>query len=182
MVERGIFRPVLPEIDEAGTLRLRSLVQRERSAEVAPEPLRRLAALLPAKPDLAEAAGVRLRLSKRAVKRLASAASRSQGDAARPQALAFRIGQDEAIDRILLGQDEPEAMRGKLEELRDWKPPRFPVGGGDLISMGLSPGPVVAQTLQAIQRDWIERGFPSDQEEVRALARLHVDHALRANQ
>ena len=182
MAERGIFRPVLPEIDEAGTQRLRSLVERERIAKAAPEPLRRLAALLPSSPDLAEAAAVRLRLSKKAVKRLVSAAARADGDTAKPQALAYRIGRDEAVDRILLGNEEPGAMRARIDELRDWQPPRFAVGGGDLIAMGLSPGPVVAKTLQAIQRDWIERGFPSDQEEVRTLARLHVDQALRASQ
>jgi poly(A) polymerase len=182
MVERGIFRPVIPEIDEAGIRQLRSLVERERTASVAPEPLRRLAALLPPRADLAEATAVRLRLSKKAVKRLVSAASMSNGDSAKPQALAYRVGPDEAIDRILLGHEEPEAMRAKIEELRDWKPPRLAVGGGDLIAMGLSPGPIVAKTLQAIQRDWIERGFPSNQEEVQALARLHVDQALRESQ
>ena len=182
MVDRGIFRPMLPEIDQAGTERMQSLVERERTAGVAPEPLRRLAALLPPRPELAEATAVRLRLSKKAVKRLVAAASRSNGDSAKPQALAYRIGQDEAIDRILLGEEEPEAMTAKIAELRDWQPPRFTLGGGDLIAMGLSPGPVVAQTLQAIQRDWIERGFPSDGEEVRALARSHVDQALRASQ
>lgn len=182
MVERGIFRPVIPEIDEAGIGRLRSLVERERIASVGPEPLRRLAALMPPRPDLAETTAARLRLSKKAVKRLVSAASRSSGDVAKPQALAYGIGRDEAIDRILLGDEEPEAMSAKVEELRNWKPPRFAVGGGDLIAMGLSPGPMVAQTLQAIQREWIERGFPSDQEEMQALARLHVDQASRASQ
>jgi poly(A) polymerase len=182
MLERGIFRPVLPEIEEAGVARLRSLVVRERIAGLAPEPLRRLAALLPAKADLAEATAMRLRLSRKAMKRLASAASRSNGDAGKPQALAYAIGQDEAIDRILLGDEEPEVMGAKIEELRGWKPPRLQIGGGDLIAMGLSPGPVVAQTLQAIQREWVERGFPSDGEELRALARRHVDQALRASQ
>jgi poly(A) polymerase len=182
MAELGIFRPVLPEIDEAGTKRLQALVEREGTARVPPEPLRRLSALLPATPELAEATAARLRLSKKAAKRLVSAASRSSGDTVKPQALAYRIGRDEAIDRILLGDEEPEAMRAKIEHLRDWTPPRFQIGGGDLLSMGLCPGPVVAQTLQAIQRDWVERGFPSDQEEVRALARLHVDQALRASQ
>lgn len=182
MVERGIFRPVLPEIDDAGIHRLRSLVARERTAKVAPEPLRRLAALLPANPDLAETTAARLRLSKKAVKRLVSAASRTSGDTSHPQALAYRIGLDEAVDRILLDEEGPEAMRERLEELNDWNRPRLAVGGGDLIASGLSPGPLIARTLQAIERDWIERGFPSDEEEVRALVRVHVDQALRASQ
>src|SRR3954471_17682648 len=55
MVERGIFRPVLPEIDEAGAARLERLVEREQAAETPPDPLRRLAALLPADPEVAAA-------------------------------------------------------------------------------------------------------------------------------
>jgi poly(A) polymerase len=181
MVDRGILRPVLPEIDEAGIARLRSLLDRERTAGLEPEPLRRLAALLPPRPDLAEAMAIRLRLSKKAVKRLVSAASRD-GDIAKPHALAYAIGRDEAIDRILLGAAGSDAYTGNIEALRHWERPRFPLGGGDLIAMGLAPGPVVARTLQAIERDWVERDFPSGEKEVRALARAHVDQVLRASQ
>jgi len=48
--------------------------------------------------------------------------------------------------------------------------------------MGLEAGPVVAATLQAIERDWAAAGFPADTKEVRALARRHVDQALRSSQ
>jgi hypothetical protein len=40
----------------------------------------------------------------------------------------------------------------------------------------------VAATLQAIESDWAAAGFSSDKEVVRALARRHVDQALRASQ
>jgi poly(A) polymerase len=56
------------------------------------------------------------------------------------------------------------------------------VSGGDLIAMGLEPGPVVAATLQAIERDWAASGFMTDSAAVRALARRHVDQALRSSQ
>jgi hypothetical protein len=45
--------------------------------------------------------------------------------------------------------------------------------------MGLEAGPVVAATLQAIERDWAASGFSPDRAAVRALARRHVDQALR---
>ena len=48
--------------------------------------------------------------------------------------------------------------------------------------MGLEAGPIVAATLQAIEREWVRAGFPADRKEVRALARRHVDQALRASQ
>jgi poly(A) polymerase len=45
--------------------------------------------------------------------------------------------------------------------------------------MGLAPGPVVAATLQAVERAWIANGFPADDEQVRALAQAEVERALR---
>ena len=72
MIERGILRPVLPEID--GADRLGALVAAEQAAGIAPEPIRRLAALLPPDPDVAADVAARLRLSRRAGKRLVAAA------------------------------------------------------------------------------------------------------------
>jgi hypothetical protein len=48
--------------------------------------------------------------------------------------------------------------------------------------MGLEKGPVVAATVQALERAWAEAGFPEDAESQRALARAAVDQALRASQ
>jgi poly(A) polymerase len=173
MIARGILRPVLPAIESADTLA--ALIAAERAAGIAPEPVRRLAALLPADPNAAAAVAARLRLSKRAARRLVSAAERTL-DA--PEALAYRIGAAEAIDRFLLnGPPLPD-----LAALARWQRPRLAVGGGDLIAMGLEAGPVVASTLQAIERDWAAGGFSRDSKEVRALARRHVDQALRSSQ
>jgi poly(A) polymerase len=175
MVGRGILTPVLPEIDRSGVQRLKELIQREQAAGVEGEALRRLAALLPPDPAIAASMAARLRLSNKASKRLVSAAEQDAGEAEEPRALAYRIGIEEAIDRLLLRQSDP-AM---IQCLRGWEKPRFPLSGGDLIAMGLKPGPIVARTLQALERDWISQGFPDDEKAVRALARTHVDRALR---
>ena len=177
MVEHGIFRPVLPEIDLAAADRLAELVRKEAAAAVGPDGLRRLAALLPADPDTAASVAARLRLSNKALKRLVSAASRSEADPADPQILAYRIGRDEAVDRLLLSGGED-----KVAGLADWERPRLHIGGGDLIEMGLAAGPAVARTLQAVEQEWAEKGFADDLEEQRLLARRHVDQALRDNQ
>ena len=173
MIANGILRPVLPEIRAAD--RLTALVGAEAEARIAAEPIRRLAALLPADPEVAAAVAARLRLSKRAARRLVSAVDPTL-DA--PEPLAYRIGNAEAVDRFLLaGKTEID-----LPALQLWPRPRLGIGGGDLIAMGLQPGPVVAATLQAIERDWAAAGFPDDKAEVRALARRHVDQALRSSQ
>jgi poly(A) polymerase len=170
MIARGILRPVLPEIEAAG--RLAALVAAEAEAGIAADPIRRLAALLPADPAVAASVAARLRLSKRAARRLVSAADPAR-DA--PEPLAYRIGSEEAVDRFLLAGDTGI----DLKALQGWKRPRIAVGGGDLIAMGLEAGPVVAATLQAIEREWAASGFSADVGEVRALARRHVDQALR---
>jgi poly(A) polymerase len=178
MVERDILKPVLPEIGAAGVERLAALVRREREAKVAGNPLRRLAALLPPDPEAAASVAARLRLSKKAGKRLIAAADRSSGDDADPGLLAYRLGIEGAVDRILLGGGDT----GKTRLLDHWQRPRLLVGGGELIALGLEPGPVVARTLQAIEREWSEAGFPPGRDAQRALARRHVDRALRAGQ
>lgn len=175
MIARGIFRPVLPEI--IGADRLAALVEAELAAEIGPDPLRRLAALLPADPRVATDVAARLRLSNKQTRRLAAAADARLED--EPQeALAYRIGQTEAIDRLLLhGTPGPG-----LKALEHWQKPRFPLSGGEIIAMGLSAGPQVAAALQATEREWILAGFPADKAAVRAMARRHVDQLLRSSQ
>jgi poly(A) polymerase len=176
MAERSILRPVLPEIGAAGVARLARLVASETAAGIAPDSVRRLAALLPPDPEVARAVAARLRLSKKAAKRLVSAAARAEGHHIDPAILAYRIGRDEAVDRLLLDGDDRAAG------LSAWERPRLLVSGGDLIEMGLKPGPAVAETLQAIEREWAREGFADDEEAQRRLARRLVDQALRDHQ
>jgi len=170
MIERGIFRPVLPEIESAD--RLDALVVAERAAGIGPAAIRRLAALLPADPQIAASVGARLRLSNKLAARLVAGTGTAL-DA--PEPLAYRIGASEAVDRILLhGRTAPG-----LKQLASWKRPQMPVGGGDLIGMGLTAGPVVAKTMQALEEEWIAAGFPAGKADVRAMARRLVDQELR---
>ncbi len=182
MVGRGILRPVLPEIDKSGVDELAELVRREAACGCEPHPVRRLAALIPPDPELAASVGARLRLSNKTLKRLVSAAARLREPVEHPRALAYRIGCEEAVDRLLLLGEPRGDLAEKVACLRSWKIPRLPLSGGDLIAMGLMPGPAVAKTLQAIERDWIAHDFPSDRESVRLLARHHLDRVLRASQ
>ncbi|WP_420137153.1 CCA tRNA nucleotidyltransferase [Sphingomonas sp.] len=171
MVDRAILTPVLPEIDRGGVARLATLVAREGPA--GGDPVRRLAALLPPDPGLADQVGARLKLSNAQRKRLALAAE--PGDPGAPRTLAYAIGLSAARDRLLLRSADAAA---DLAELDHWSPPRLPLGGGDLVAMGLTAGPVVAGTLRAIERRWVDEGFP-DADRVRAIAIEEVARALR---
>ena len=153
MVERGVLKPVLPEISAEGVAELEALISAEKAAAIAPDALRRLAALLPRDPKVAEGVGARLKLSNKARKRLACSAGHDLGSSS--EALAYRLGTECAVDRLLLAGRPADAAH-----VRHWRAPKLPVRGGELIARGLVEGPIVARTLRAIEDRWIEAGFP----------------------
>ena len=152
MAERGLFTPVVPEFSDVA--RLGRLVADERTAAIRPDPLRRLAALLPSDPATAERIAARLKLSNKAKKRLSSAANQQLG--LNPKALAYRIGVEGAVDRLLLCGRPADARA-----IAKWSPPRMPIGGGDVIARGIMEGPDVARTLRRIEDAWEAAGFPT---------------------
>ncbi|WP_116089799.1 CCA tRNA nucleotidyltransferase [Sphingomonas crusticola] len=171
MVEHGIFAPVLPEVDGDSVARLARLVAREGAS--GGDAVRRLAALLPADPTIAEQVAARLKLSNNQRKRLMLAAEPGEPEPAR--LLAHAIGVTAARDRLLLRSDDPTAG---LAQLYGWTPPRLPIGGGDLVKLGLTAGPIVAATLHAIERRWVDEGFP-EKARVMAIADEEVAQVRR---
>ncbi len=153
MDELGVLSVILPEARVAA---LDELVVQEQRQAVSPDPLRRLAALLPADGPAAESVASRFRLSGKQKKRLVLAAAREAAPPAGPgnaRALAFRLGRDAAVDRLLLSG-------GDTAPLIDWDIPVFPLKGGDVVARGIKAGPDVARTLQAVEARWVAEGFP----------------------
>ena len=163
MLDRAILKPVVPEIERGAASRLAALVNAERDAEIEPDTVRRLSALLPRDPVVAEKVAVRLKLSTKMRKRLACSADEDLD--ANPNALAYYVGRTCAIDRLLLAGRTREAANAA-----NWQVPALPIGGGELIKRGLEPGPVVAKTLRAVERTWVESGFPDNAELERIIA------------
>lgn len=170
MEAHAILRPVLPEIDAGGTARLAQLAQAEATAGIAPDPIRRLAALLPCDPVVGEAIAGRLKLSTLQRRRLLAAL---QDRDAPPHEDAYRAGVEAAIDRQLLAGHPAVAA-----ELARWTPPALPLTGGALVARGLAKGPDVARTLRAVETRWIAEGFP-DATRVERIADEAVDQLLR---
>ncbi|HQS97865.1 MAG: polynucleotide adenylyltransferase [Novosphingobium sp. 17-62-19] len=162
MAELGVLAQVLPEAQVAG---LEALTTHESALGIAPDALRRLAALLPADPPLTDQVAARLRLSVAQRKRLACAAARDGGvlDA---RAMAYRLGMTEAQDRLLLAGEAVAPLNG-------WDVPIFPLKGGAIVARGVTAGPEVARLLKAVESRWVAEGFP-DQTRVSAL----LDEAL----
>lgn len=152
MYQQAVLGVVLPETGDREIVAFEKLAEAERAAGLPPSPIRRLAALLPADPKVAEHVAARLRLSSAQKKRLATAADRGipPGD---PRALAYRLGADEAIDRLLLAGEDPAPVI-------DWPIPRLPLKGGEIVAKGIAAGPEVARMLQAVEARWVAEGFP----------------------
>ncbi|WP_414889431.1 CCA tRNA nucleotidyltransferase [Sphingomonas sp. Leaf67] len=170
MVGHGIWTPVLPEIDAAAVERLAALAAGEATAGIAPDPIRRLAALL----DTGNAEGVtaRLKLSNAHRKRIATALGRN--DARQAQETGYRLGVEGAIDQLLLA-GEPETAASLI----GWTRPALPLSGGALVARGLARGPDVAKALRLVEDRWIAEGFPGAAR-TGAIADDVVAQALRA--
>ncbi len=153
MRERGVLPVILPEACPPQVAALARLIAAETAQCVAPDPVRRLAALLPPSPDVAETVAARLRLSKAQRARLVSAAERKADDAASPFALAYRLSLPVATDRLLLAGGDAQGLQG-------WSPPVFPLKGGAIVARGITAGPAVARLLQAVEARWVAEGFP----------------------
>jgi poly(A) polymerase len=153
MRTRGVLPVVLPEAGKHEIEALERLIQAERAAGVEPDAIRRLAALIPPVPALAETVAARLRLSRRQGGRLACAAARTPDDVQDPRALAYRSGAPCATDRLLL-------IGADVDLLAGWEPVRFPLKGGEIVARGVAAGPQIARVLRAVETRWIAEGFP----------------------
>ena len=153
MRARGVLPVILPESCPPQIALLARLIAAESAQGIAPDPVRRLAALLPPMPEIAETVAARLRLSKAQRARLMSAAERKPDDCTNPKALAYRLTPPFATDRLLLTGGDARVLEG-------WSVPAFPLKGGAIVARGVTAGPLVARLLQQIEARWVAEGFP----------------------
>jgi len=153
MAEAGALDHWLPEY--AGAARLKALVAREE----APDPLRRLAAIV--SPSAATAVARRLKLSTQDSLRLQLMLEPAvPGDPENRRAALYRLGTSLFVDRVLL--EGPGDWQAALALARRWTPPELPISGADALALGLKPGPQVGALLEAVERWWIAGDFSAD--------------------
>lgn len=153
MRELGVLQVVLPETCPQHIEQLGQVILAEREQGFAPDPMRRMAALLPPVTEIAETVSARLRLSRAQRGHLVAVAARQASDLANPFALAYFESPAVAADRVLLQGGDARALNG-------WEPPQFPLKGGEIVARGVDAGPRVAATLRKVERSWVEEGFP----------------------
>ena len=61
-----------------------------------------------------------------------------------------------------------QAWRDRYVLAERWQPPRFPLGGADVVALGVPPGPRVGELLRALEAWWIADDFAADETALRA--------------
>jgi poly(A) polymerase len=159
MIDKGIFTPFLPELSKSAADKLRHLVEREAQFKQPVSLPARFLALLTRDIVAADKVAARLKLSNKMREGFAQRLRAGVPTPANVRAIAYRADIDAARDAVMLyavDTDAPEC----LARLEQWDIPTLVIKGGELISMGLPPGPLVAKTLQAIEAAWIQEDFP----------------------
>jgi poly(A) polymerase len=177
MLSLGIVQHYLPWATSLD--RLRWVAELEQRHGLAPDSIRRLAALTltGCGREVAET----LKLSRAEGDRIIDLdAARDPFDASSPQAVRRQIyawGNDGARDRLVLDwldRIEQAAGSAALSIIESWPRPRFPIKGVDIVRMGVPEGPRVGEILQRVERWWIEHDFAPDRAACLAFARNQV--------
>ena len=181
MCAESIFDPILPEVEHPD--RLKILIWLESRAlvrpHIAPDPLRRLASLLPPDRAAALAVGARLHLSNVQIQRLGGIAagwSRATPDLA-PQELRrllHRLGPDLMRDRVLVSWSDERRINdissstetarwiAMLDFIDQWSQVTFPIRGQDALDLGCPPGPTIGTMLDEVELWWEENDYQPD--------------------
>ena len=85
----------------------------------------------------------------------APATSPSGGGFWEARALAYRLGLEQALDRLLLTGADTSPLNG-------WTIPTFPLKGGEIVARGIKAGPEVLRILRAVEDRWVAEGFPGE--------------------
>lgn len=174
MQEHAILACVLPLAPRPGLLT--RLVEIERTCDLPPDAMTRLAALAVETFEDVACLSSRLRLSRDESAALAetlSSAARlaSPADDASARGLLYRL-KEAAYRRALMiawsraldiSTDDPAWVAAVTLPLR-WTPPRLSVSGADVLMRGLAPGPRVGELLAAVEDWWIANGFTPDRD------------------
>lgn len=179
MADAGIYDRVFANAPELPALARLALI--EPSNEIAPDAVRRLAAVAVRLNEDAVQLRERLRLSNEEFRRLASMGDRwwqltpASGEAYAKETL-YRIGAEEYLDRALLSFAHAEASLadaewGALLALpQRWTPPRFPLSADDFLKRGVEKGPKLGRALAAAEAAWIAADFPWDEKALKKIA------------
>jgi poly(A) polymerase len=154
--------------------RLEKFVETDCGNFFAPDPLLRLAAMLPDDPSLADNIADRLKLSNSDRERLCDLAGAREKIVSylsirEVRKLLYRLGDQRFKDRVRVrwANDPKESnavqWRALLAMTDAWRRPVFPLTGRDVMAAGVVQGPLVGRILSEIEEWWIESDFTEDE-------------------
>ena len=172
MAASGILSEILPgALDIA---RLERLVAIDANAFFTPDPLLRLAALLPTDRVAVEGIAKKLKLSNAQALRLDDVAGAREKivsylSVKEMRKLLYRIGPARFKDRVFLkwAEDKKESnavqWRMLLAVADAWERPKFPLSGREVMLAGVPEGPLVGKILEEVEDWWIDADFIEDE-------------------
>jgi poly(A) polymerase len=172
MAASGILSEILP--GDLQIVRLERLVAIDSNNFFTPDPLLRLAALLPDDAKTASAIADRLKLSNAYRERLEDLAGGREKVVSylsirEVRKLLYRIGIARFKDRVMLRWAEDEKAsnaiqwRAMLAMADAWVRPVFPLDGGNVMAAGVPQGPLIGKILNEVEEWWIDSDFIEDE-------------------
>jgi len=177
MRQAGVLSRILPESEKWGIDTIHALIATERDIGWAPDPMLRLASIVPPDPARMSQLAVRLRLSKAEAARLGDWASAeplpatvTEGELDRalyygkPTAIAdrLRLAVVSARGRAVADTNalaEAGAYARLLRHAEAWSRPVMPIGGNDLKKLGLKDGKALGDVLRDLETSWVDSRF-----------------------
>lgn len=177
MRQTGVLTKILPESEKWGIDAIHGLVSAERELHWTPDPLLRIAAIVP--PDAARMEGLaaRLKMANADRERLTAwAGERPPKHDATELDLAKRLYRGNAVgltDSLKLAlaaararavTDTPELISAAgyarlLKFAANWEKPDFPLRGADLRELGMQPDASLGALLKQLEAGWVDSGF-----------------------
>ena len=192
MADAGLLQSIFGGVVYTGPFA--TMIAVERTLELPPSAVRRLAALAVAVTEDAKRVSARLRLSNAETKALDSMGHRwwrfVGKDEARARRLLYRLGEDPYRDRLMLAWARTGGSGNGVAPWRDlatlpqrWRAPKFPLRAADFISRGIAEGPALGHVLTLAEDAWMAADFPLEASALAAIAdqaaaRFARDHRL----
>ena len=172
MAAAGILSVLLP--GALSITRLERLAAIDAEAFFTPDPLLRLAALLPNDVSVADAVAAKLKLSNTQALRLADIAGAKEKivsylSVKEVRKLLYRIDIGPFKDRVFLkwADDAKNSnavqWRMLLAVADAWERPRFPLSGREVMLAGVPEGPLVGKILAEVEDWWVDADFTEDE-------------------
>ncbi|WP_117193649.1 CCA tRNA nucleotidyltransferase [Rhizobium terrae] len=193
MRQAGVLTEILPETEKWGIDGIHGLVAAEQALGWKPDPMLRLAAIVPPDPERLAALAKRLKMSNAEAARLAAwAAAPVPPDEVTDvgfDRLLYRHGADGLVMRLKLAlatarsgvETDPASMRKAarlsvlLKRAEGYAKPVFPLSGADIVAAGVPAGKRVGEIVKTLEDFWVERNFSPD----RAALTARLDAMIR---